>query len=62
MGRSLQSSRIEVMVGDHCSIGYVENIITRRIVHCTRVADLKSIVLKRHRQLGMLVITFLGFM
>jgi len=59
---NLKISRIEVIAEDHCSVGYVENIITRNIFHCTRVAGLISIVLRKRRLLGMWAIEFLGFM
>jgi len=49
MDLSLESSIIEVMVGDHCNVGFVVEIIARRIVHCTRVAGLGSTVLRRHK-------------
>lgn len=62
MGLSLESDKIEVMVGDHCSAGFVAKIITRRIFHYINVAGLISIVLRRCKQLGMLAITFLEFM
>jgi len=32
MGHSLEGSRIEVMVWDHCNVGYVARIILREIV------------------------------
>ena len=50
MDSNLESSRIEVMVRDHCSVGYVANIITRRIVHCTRVTGFISTVLRRRKR------------
>lgn len=56
-----ESSKIEVMVVDHCSARFVEKII-KRIFCCTKVAVLKSIVLRKRRQLGMLAIIFLGFL
>jgi len=62
MGRNLERNRTEVMVGDHCNVGYVAKIIARRIVHCTRVASLRSIALRRCKKLGTLVIKFLEFM
>jgi len=62
MDLNLESNIITIVVGNHCSVGFVVRIIVRRIFHCTRVEDLRSIVLKRHKYLGMLVKSFLEFM
>jgi len=62
MGRNLERNSLELMLGEHWSVGYMENTITRRIIHCTRVVGLISIMLRRPGKLGMLVITFLKFM
>lgn len=62
MDLNLESKRIRVVAENHCSVGYVERIIAKRIVHCIRVENLIFIVLGRHKQLGMLDITFLGSM
>jgi len=61
MGLNLESNKIEVMVGDFCNDGFVVMIITRIISRCIRVENLRSIVLKRCRQLRMSAITFLIF-
>lgn len=58
----LEISRIKVVIENHYSVGFVARIMVRRIVHCTNVANLKSIVLRRRKQLGMLVRAFFRFM
>lgn len=62
MDLSLESNKIEEIVGDSCIVGYVARIISRRIFHCMRVVDHRSIVLRRHKQLVMLDKEFLGHM
>ena len=62
MDLTLKSSRIRLVAKNHCSVGFVERIITRRIVSCITVIDLRFIVHRRHKLLGMLDITFLGSM
>lgn len=62
MSRDLENIKTKVIVGDRCSIGYVAKIIVRRFFHCTGVVGLISIVIRRCKQLGMLVIAFLKFM
>ncbi len=47
--RDMERSRLEVMVEDHCSVGYVAMIIVRRIIHYTREVGLIYIVLRRHK-------------
>lgn len=47
MGHNLEDNRIEVMVKDNCSVGYVARIISRRISHRIRVLGLRSIVHKK---------------
>jgi len=60
--RDMESSELEVMVENCCSIEYVARIIVRGIVFIIRVVDPRFIVLRRHTHLGMLVIAFLIFM
>ena len=62
MDLSLESIIIKVVAENHCSVGFVSRIIIRRIIHCTRVVDLRTTVPRRCIQLGMLVITFLRSM
>jgi len=62
MDLNLESNKIDVVAEKHCSIGFVAKIIARRIVHCIRVTYLISKVLRRHRQLEMLVKAFLESM
>jgi len=52
MGHKLERSRLEVMVGNCCSVGHVANINARRIFHCTKMVGLRYTVLRRRRQLG----------
>ena len=59
MCHSLESSKLEVIVKHHYSVGYLAKIIVRRIFHCTREVGLRSICSKN---LGMVVIEFLEFM
>lgn len=58
---SRERNILELMVEHRCSVGYVARIIARGIVHSIRVVDPRYIVLRMRRQLGMLDITFLGF-
>jgi len=59
--RDMGRNKLEAEVGNHCSVGYVVRIIIRVIVHSIGVVvHPKSIVLKRHLQLVMLVIEFRG--
>lgn len=51
----LERNIIKVVLENHSSIVFVAKTITRRIVHYTRMEGHKSIVLRRHRQLKMLV-------
>ena len=60
--RDMEGSRLETVVRNHCNVGFVENITIRRIVHCIRVEERISTMLKRKILLEMLVITFLGSM
>lgn len=55
-------SRTRVMTASLCSVGLVARIITGDIFHKIKVVNLKFIVLKRHRQLGILGKIFLQFM
>lgn len=57
----MDNNMLEAMIEHRCSVGYVARIIIRGIVCSIRLVDPRSIVLKRRIQLGMLVITFLGF-
>ena len=58
--KDLERSKLEAVVGNHCSDGYAVRIIVRGIVRSIRVVlDPIYIVLKRGIQLVMLVITFL---
>lgn len=57
------ASEKEMVVGNHCSVGYVVRIIVRGIFRSIRVVvDPIYIVLKRQIQFIMLVITSLGSM
>jgi len=63
MRNDLESNRLETVVENQCSVGYVVRIIIRGIVHSIRVVvDPRSIVLGRHIQLVMLVKAFFGSM
>jgi len=62
MGRSLESSRIEAMVGDSCNVGYLARSVSRRIFHYIRVVGLRSTVHRKHRHLGMFARAFLRSM
>ena len=47
--RDMERSRLEMVVGNHCSVGYVVRIIIRGIIRSIRVVvDPKYIVLRRH--------------
>jgi len=53
----MERSRLEAVVGNHCSVGYVVRIILRRIVCSIRVVvDPISTAIRRHIKLVMLVI------
>lgn len=58
----LETNRIRVVVENCCSVVFVTNIIAIRIIYCIRVAYLRSIVLMRHKYLGMWAREFLGSM
>ena len=61
--KNAKRSKLEAVVGNHYSVGYVVRIIVRGIVHSIRVVlNPRSIVLRRCIQLVMLVIAFLGSM
>lgn len=62
LGRELERKKLKVMVEHHCSVRYVARIIVRGTICNIRVVETRSIVHKRCKQLGMLVITFLIFM
>lgn len=55
MDENMEGRKLEVMVGDRCNVGYVVKIITRMIIHCTRVVGLIYMVFRRGGKLGMLV-------
>jgi len=58
-GSQPRGSRIEVMLWDHCGVGYVERSILRDIVHSIRVVGHRSIMHRRRKLLGMLGRVFL---
>jgi len=61
--RDVESNKIETVVGNHCSVGYVVRIIARGIVYSIIVVvEPRYRVLRRRIQLVMLVIPFLGYM
>jgi len=47
--RDMERNMLAVVVGNHCSVGYVVRIIVRGIVYSIRVVvEFRSIVLKRN--------------
>lgn len=62
MDLSMERRKIRVMTENSFNVGYVTRITTRRIACCTRVVDLRFIMLKRCKQLGILDKEFLGSM
>ena len=60
--RNMERNRLDMVVENHCSVGYVARIIVRGIFCSIKVVDPRYIVLGRHIQLVMLVIEFLGSM
>ena len=59
----MESNKLEALVGNHCSVGYVVRIIIRGIVCSIRVVvDPRSTMRRRCIQLVMLVIAFLRSM